>query len=87
MTWAVLGTGILFCASLPETYCLPGIARLGQPAAENREQRLADAQRPTRSGAPQQVDPRVKRRLVEPEVAVECGAVQDAPRRGQWPAP
>ena len=27
-TWGVLGTASLFCASLPETYCLPGIARL-----------------------------------------------------------
>jgi hypothetical protein len=27
-TWGVLGVTILGCASLPETYCLPGIARL-----------------------------------------------------------
>ncbi len=26
--WGVLGATSLFCASLPETYCLPGIARL-----------------------------------------------------------
>ena len=27
-SWGVLGVAILGCASLPETYCLPGIARL-----------------------------------------------------------
>ncbi len=27
-TWGVLATASLFCASLPETYCLPGIAAL-----------------------------------------------------------
>jgi hypothetical protein len=27
-TWGVLATAALFCASLPETYCLPGIAAL-----------------------------------------------------------
>jgi hypothetical protein len=27
-TWGILGVTILGCASLPETYCLPGIARL-----------------------------------------------------------
>jgi hypothetical protein len=27
-TWGAIGTSSLFCASLPETYCLPGIAQL-----------------------------------------------------------
>jgi hypothetical protein len=27
-TWSAIGTATLFCASLPETYCLPGIAQL-----------------------------------------------------------
>ena len=27
-TWSAIGTATLYCASLPETYCLPGIAQL-----------------------------------------------------------
>jgi hypothetical protein len=27
-TWSAIGTATVFCASLPETYCLPGIAQL-----------------------------------------------------------
>ncbi len=54
----------------------------GQPAAQPCEGCADHSQDPAGLGAREHVDPRIKRRLVEPNIAIERGPFQDAARSG-----